>query len=599
MKIDFGNITYFNGINDGKVYDPSKNASLNFNENHFNDLLNSGMYRDAVTYAKQYHMNDFDDDKEYYGYIAELEAVADEMEAKYARIRSNKDLMDKVSFAENIFTDRGLEKLSGNKYADEFKKMKKEIGGINSSMLSITFQPKKQKFGLDFLKRDNNISNVENIYDALGMTEADLRDAGIKIKNDVKTGETTLYFNKSHKLADKILYNTTAINSATSLFDYYNPNYYINRSYQPIIKGYDKNGKSVDYDLSNKNVYNHFINYKTYIENALNAKEEAFKENNNPKQYNTFVGPALSDELDNYTTAYLNGEIDPQKYYNYRKKILGGLDEVVRSIGVENYEIYSNVDNDEPTDMTNRLLDTKRKQELQTYLQSIDEKRIHYGTRSVNGKIGLNIIIDPLSAKDADIKSNTDIAKQYRGKTIEIFIPNADFAQNQINKVIQEDTHFRALAKLNHMQDYSYGYTTSDGLEIKPDGTGRFIVTDKNGISEEKTKNEVNNIIELDMGIKDYLTIMPFRYANIMNNAVNSTQYFELSKQAAVKMVSSVYPDIPLIDEYGQPITDINDIFELDLRFIPGDVAKKIQLIRDTYNKLYKGYNYQMSSRLS
>lgn len=608
MIVDFGKMSYFDGVNDGRVLVPEVNGVLKFKTSHFQEMINNGNLRDAANYARLYHMNNLDDDRQYYNYIKQIEDEADEIEAKYARVRDNKEVFDKIQFADNVFQDRGLEKLSyDNKYANTFKQLKQEIGGKDATRLSITFQAKKQKFlGLDFLAEDNNDRDVQTLYDKLGMTEADLREMGIKISNDIKTGETTLTFNKSHRLADKILYNLNYVDNSYQTKP--SVSAFVDKltgfdNFQPKIKGLNnKNEEIYNYNLNDAITFSHFTAYQKMIKEATEAKDIAFAENEGPKQYNSIVAPIFTDELQSYTMAYQKGKLDPKKYYNYRDEIVGGLDEMIRSIGVENYEIYSNVNNEEKTDMTQRLLDTIDKQNLQSWLQSIDRSRINYMTQSINGELGLLITVDPMAKKETDIKDNTAIDKQFKGRSIKIFIPKPDFAMDLINNSIQNNTQFKAKAKLNKMQDYDYGYTTTNQDVIEPDGLGGFkkIVT-INGKKVETplTKDEATSEIQLDMGIKDYLSTTPYQFANRSNMGVLNDEYYTLSKQAALKMVNEIYPNILLIDEFGEPINDIQDLFEVDLNYVPGDVAKKIQKFRDTYNKLYKGYNYQSVSKLS
>lgn len=608
MLVDFGRITYFDGVNDGRILTPEVNRVLEFDTDYFQEMINNGNLRDAANYARLYHMNNLDDDRRYYNYIKQIEDEADEIEAKYARIRNDKNLFDKVQFAENVFQNRGLEKFSyDNEYANTFKQLKQEIGSKDATRLSITFQAKKQKFlGLDFLAEDNNDRDVQTLYDKLDMTEADLREMGIKISNDIKTGETTLTFNKSHRLADKILYNLNYVDNSYQTKP--SVSSFVDKltgfdNFQPKIKGLNnKNEEIYNYNLNDAITFSHFTAYQKMIKEATEAKEIAFAENEGPKQYNSIIAPIFTDELQSYTMAYQKGELDPKKYYNYRDEIVGGLDEMIRSIGVENYEIYSNINNKEKTDMTQRLLDTIDKQNLQSWLQSIDRSRINYMTQSVNGELGLLITVDPMAKKETDIKDNTTIDKQFKGKSINIFIPKPDFAMDLINNSIQNNTQFKAKARLNKMQDYDYGYTTTNQDVIEPDGLGGFKKTSTiNGkkIEIPLTKDEATSEIQLDMGIKDYLSTTPYQFANRFNVGVLSDEYYTLSKQAALKMVNEIYPNILLIDEFGKPIDDIQDLFEVDLNYVPGDVAKKIQKFRDTYNKLHKGYNYQSLSKLS
>lgn len=621
MLVDFGRMTYFDGVNDGRILTPEVNRVLEFDTDYFQEMINNGNLRDAANYARLYHMNNLDDDRRYYNYIKQIEDEADEIEAKYARIRNDKNLFDKVQFAENVFQDRGLEKLSyDNNYANRFKQIKQDFIGNDTSKISITFHPKTQKFIFDFLKRDNDTQNVQSLYDKLGMNEAELREQGIKISTDIKTGKTTLTFNKAHNLADKILYNLP-YKSTRNLQNMYNAkdgfwnkaiaffndiNMYDpdngdkSVAYNPDIAIIDNKGNktkldNTEYDM----IYN---SYKRMIKDAEEAKINAFAENEGPKQYNSIVAPIFTDELQSYTMAYQKGELDPKKYYNYRDEIVGGLDKMIRSIGVENYEIYSNINNEEKTDMTQRLLDTIDKQNLQSWLQSIDRSRINYMTQSVNGELGLLITVDPMAKKETDIKDNTAVDKQFKGRSVKIFIPKPDFAMDLINNSIQNNTQFKAKAKINKMQDYDYGYTTTDQNVIQPDGLGGFKkISTINGKKVETplTKDEATSEIQLDMGIKDYLSITPYQFANRFNMGVLSDEYYTFSKQTALKMVNEIYPNIPLINEFGEPINDIQDLFEVDLNYVPGDVAKKIQKFRDTYNKLYKGYNYQSVSKLS
>ena len=182
MKINFGDYTYFDGKLDGvDIAKGSTNypftyiQSHMFDENKFNQLVANRQYSDAADYASQFHFSDPETQKAHESDIINLRRNGRVLGAIYGRVQDPTDLA-KITFADNVFVDGGLERSGNNDLNTAFENIKSKIGSTvdengnvvnEASTLEIIFEPKTNKLlGIDWLMPDNN-NNIEKFYKIL------------------------------------------------------------------------------------------------------------------------------------------------------------------------------------------------------------------------------------------------------------------------------------------------------------------------------------------------------------------------------------------------------------------------------------------------
>ena len=124
MKINFGNYTYFDGKADGIIYQGTPGATATgkwaFDENKFNQLISNRQYNDAADYAAQFHFNDPETQKAHENDIINLRRNGRVLGAIYGRVQDPTDLA-KITFADNVFVDGGLERNGNNNLNTSFE----------------------------------------------------------------------------------------------------------------------------------------------------------------------------------------------------------------------------------------------------------------------------------------------------------------------------------------------------------------------------------------------------------------------------------------------------------------------------------------------
>ena len=210
MKINFGDYTYFDGKNG--IYIPKGSTdypftfiqSHMFDENKFNQLVANRQYNDAADYASQFHFSDPETQKAHESDIINLRRSGRVLGAVYGRVKDPTDLA-KITFADNVFADGGLERGGNSEINTAFEDLKSKIGSTvdsdgnvtnEASTLEITFEPKTNKLlGIDWLMPDNN-NNIENFYKTSGLNVNTRRDNGVQVIN--KAGSTIIRLDKSN-----------------------------------------------------------------------------------------------------------------------------------------------------------------------------------------------------------------------------------------------------------------------------------------------------------------------------------------------------------------------------------------------------------------
>lgn len=601
MKVQFGNYTFFDALSDDKgVYQGTNDAYKDkaFNDTYFNQLISTRRYIDAADYAAQYHFNDPEVQKAHENDIINLRRNGRVLGAIYGRIQDD-NILKKIEFFDSALSDGGLERLNVtntkdptyNEYADKFIKAKEELGnementgwfpdvkkdGRKATGLTVHFAPTKRKFlGIDWLAADND-NSIEEFYNTSGLSEQDLKKAGVDVIH--KDGATSLKFDKSNPLANKILYN---IPEHMSLQGPLSP---LGNGNVPVnVTGYDDKG---DISYGKKNV----SELKSLISEAKAAKEEVFsKLNLEHRDYSSTIGPMLSDELSALKQSLASGEITETQYNQQAKALAPHIFSAIYSLGSGNYQMYSNKYNEDTTDETLVPMGNKERGELVDLINNYAPKDIDVSAMVSNGKIGTLITLKGTGNETASDKND--------GHRVQIFVPG--LLQEEAQQKINRNTSTRAVQELNSMIDWGYDYKLRDGSSVSVNGKGEFLKDDK-VINKESAIREINK----DMIMEDAISNLKFQYMNSDGNIIDNTKYEQMSKLLSMNAVQDIYQDIHLninpqtldvtiTDKYGN-VHNPDDIFDrkVSRENTQYEVYNRLEEIYAMYNELMNELNY-------
>ena len=584
MKVNFGNYTYFDGKADGIIYQgtPGATATGNwaFDENKFNQLISNRQYNDAADYAAQFHFSDPETQKAHESDIINLRRSGRVLGAVYGRVKDPNDLA-KITFADNVFVDGGLERSGNNEINTAFEDLKSKIGSAvdsdgnvtnEASTLEITFEPKTNKLlGIDWLMPDNN-NNIENFYKTSGLNVNTLRDNGVQVIN--KDGRTILRFDKSNPLANKILYNTpTVLNGMAGDVDRA-----VLATKPTKVVGYNKKGEVTGEtdDLRE---------FRAFIKDARNTKEKYFKDFDlTYKDYSSTVGPMISDELSSLKAMLNSGQINETQYNQQARAIAPHIFSAINTLGSGNYEMYTNNFNEEPTDETLVPVENKDRSKLTDLISNYDPKDIDVSAMVSNGKIGALITLEGTGNETASDKND--------GRRIQIFVPG--LLQEEAQAKINRNTSTRAIQELNSMIDWGYSYKLRDGSEIGVNDRGQF-TKNKEVINKQSAIQEINK----DMIMEDALSNLKFQYMNADGNITDNLKYEEMARLLSMNAAADIYgdvklnvnpqtTDVTLSDKFGNIYTS-DDIFNRNI-----DKDKTQYEIYYRLNEIYSMYNELM-----
>ena len=562
MKVILGNYTYYDpNSDDNKVYDinyrdnKTKYAKwfnkYTFNKTHFNQLVSNRQYQDAADYASKFHFDDPATQRAHENDILNLRREGRKIAAVYGRI-DDVDKLNKISFLDHVFVDGGLEQISDNPYAKRFAEFKQNLGSTHkkgivgysneideeATAISFTFAPEKQTlFGIDWLAKDNTKRSVESFYANSGLNEAQLKSAGVEVTH--KDGFTTIKFDKSNPLANKIIYNALP---GTSKGDSGGGS-----DYNIILKGYNSDGKEIG-DISSWRSQS-WNEMRNIISDAEDAKTSAFQALDMAKKdYSSTVGPALDDNLEILNQMLASGQITQQEYNQQRKTVGSILDQAIRSLGSGNYEMFSNAYNDEATDETLISLDNEQRSEIIQSISAANPKNLHFNAMVSNGQIGTLVTIDADEVSDKNISDNDD-RNEVKRRRRQVFIPGfmSEIAQEKINR----NTSTRAIQEINSMQDYGYSFKTTDGQEIYSSMDGKFYID-----GQEISKDDATKAINKTMIIEDATANLKYQFTNNSGEMYDTEGYEQMARAIAVKAANELNPDI----SFGNNVT-VEDIF--------------------------------------
>lgn len=551
MKISFGNYSYYDPTKKSVVPQGDGANKYKFNNSLFQQLIAHRQYQDAADYASKYHFDDPATQRAHENDILNLRREGRKLSAVYGRI-DNVDKLNKISFLDNVFVDGGLDRLSDNPYAKQFGSFKQHLGSTHkkgiigytdeidkeATAVSFTFAPEKRKlFGIDWLAKDNTTKSIEAFYANSGLNEVALKSAGVEITH--KDGSTTIKFDKSNPLANKIIYNAIPSVSGGDIGG--------NSNNDIVLKGYTADGKEIkDASFLRSQSWNEM---RDMIADADEAKTEAFNAlDMTEKDYSSTVGPSLDDNLEQLNQLLATGQITQQDY-NQQRKIVGSiLDQAIRSLGSGNYEMFSNAYNDEATDETLISLGSEQRSEMIQSITAADPKSLHFNAMISNGQVGTLVTID---ADEVDSKkiNDEDTRNQVKRRRRQIFIPGfmSELAQEKINR----NTSSRAVQEINSMQDYGYGFKTTDGQEIYSSMDGRFW---RDG--QEISKDEAIRAIDKTMIIEDATANLKYQFTNKEGTMYDTDGYENMARAISVKAANKLNPEI----SFGDKVT-IQDIF--------------------------------------
>ena len=591
MKIDFGNYTYFDGKNG--IYIPKGSTdypftfiqSHMFDENKFNQLVANRQYNDAADYASQFHFSDPETQKAHESDIINLRRSGRVLGAVYGRVKDPNDLA-KITFADNVFVDGGLERSGNNEINTAFEDLKSKIGSTvdsdgnvtnEASTLEITFEPKTNKLlGIDWLMPDND-NNIENFYKTSGLNVNTLRDNGVQVIN--KDGSTILRFDKSNPLANKILYNTrTVLNGMMGDVDRA-----VVATKPTKVVGYNKKGEVTGEtdDLRE---------FRAFIKDARNTKEKYFKDFDlTYKDYSSTVGPMISDELSSLKAMLNSGQINETQYNQQARAIAPHIFSAINTLGSGNYEMYTNNFNEEPTDETLVPVENKDRSKLTDLISNYDPKDIDVSAMVSNGKIGALITLEGTGNETASDKND--------GRRIQIFVPG--LLQEEAQAKINRNTSTRAIQELNSMIDWGYSYKLRDGSEIGVNGRGQF-TKNKEVINKQSAIQEINK----DMIMEDALSNLKFQYMNADGNITDNLKYEEMARLLSMNAAADIYgdvklnvnpqtTDVTLSDKFGNIYTP-DDIFNrnIDRDKTQYEIYYRLNEIYSMYNELMDELNF-------
>lgn len=581
-------------INDKELGNLAK--SYEFDEKKFNQLINQRKYNEAADYAAQYHFDNAKKQEAHENYIENLRRDGRRLSAFYSNVAPED--MDAIDFNMGVFEDGGIDALSDtNDYKNNFIEAKNNIGGQGSTTLKVTFKPTKHYlFGIkrgffDALLPDNPYS-IENFYDKIGMSAEELSEKGINIT--IEKGRPTITFDKSHGLANKILYNLAYFNSISDDTTWLGARK-TDFNHDIQITGYDGNGKKVQ-----QTVYNNtdlpLRNIKRIINNTNDiASNYENLDENKVKVYSSTIGGLISPELEDLKKQYKSDKITAAQYRSALNTQYNEIIGTLKSIGSGGYQIYGN-NGKEISDNTLRLLDNKERSRAIDMISNSDD--ITLESMVSNGQIGTLVTIGALEEEKKKIGYNPTYDDMTKSRRFQFFIPGlfTDLVQKQINR----NTLTRAVQEINSMQDGNYEYQTVDGEKIKPDGRG-FFNRIKGKTFTTISKDEAQTLINKDMAILDGKKIK-YQFINDNDQLVNYNGYDSLVKQYAYNVVNELYPTVPLIDVYGNPITidkafenvsflgtKVNDFTRTELS---AEVSAKLNEFYNIYNSIINSTDY-------
>lgn len=523
-----------------------------FKQEVVDNYINNNDYTNASKLLNKYKPNDVEDLKEYNNYVHQFNHEARIMNGIYSQI-DDKDTKAKIKFANNVFTENGLDNFIGDQdvepYIKKFNDIKGRIGSSDkkkATSLSIEFQPKQQTlFGIDWLMPDNTSNSLEAFYERTGLTEGDLRAAGVEVTHP--DGKDVIKFKKNNKYANQIIAGLRLYQGSYGDMPIRDRHYYNN-----VIRGYDDAGNEID----GNPWWNDVIRFKNMIKDASEVKEAAFEKVRGNKNYSSTIGPLLTDGIDQVEKQFAEGKINETEYHRRKKELYDWVEQGIMSLGSQDFQMYTNYGGNWSDPTLKEVPSDKRRELVEWIGANIDKVKIN--SMLSNGQAGALITIPARTKTAKDIDSDKRTTENLAERAIHVFVPGLfmEKVQEQINR----DSKMRAMREINSMQDYGYGWDCSDGTELHAmDGVfwkewkevenGRE-VTKTQQVSQEDAVREINRT----MIIEDAVNNLPFQFMNHKGEVFDREGYENMAAQWAYKAGEELYGNIPLQTSRGDNI---------------------------------------------
>ena len=139
------------------------------------------------------------------------------------------------------------------------------------------------------------------------------------------------------------------------------------------------------------------------------------------------------------------------------------------------------------------------------------------------------------------------------------------------------------------MQDYGYGFKTTDGREIYSSIDGRFWCD-----GQEISKDEATKAINKTMIIEDATNNLKYQFTNKEGTMYDTDGYENMARAIAVKAANELHPEIP----FGDKVT-VKDIFDKKGAgpTVADEYASKMQYqLYDKYQDVFDIYDKIMAA---
>lgn len=568
------------------IITPYKSMS-EFDTKHYDDLIKTEKYADAADYLEQHIPSNPKNNNVWLTEIQNLRNKAAENIALYNG--TSEEVKTKMRFADKVFKDN----VSGDDdYSKNFIEMSKLIGlGMvtnfsNSHIMPNPFNttpssspkyptdisPNIRPLGFGLYSTDphrrnveyknrihirfaapqkymftnaitgnkvynNNNNNINNFLQSKGYTKEDLAKQNIIIHEE-SDGSSTISIDESNALFNKFMYDVIQTQEDNI----------------GIVQGmFDENIRIARESMAGNT---HFVNidddygmiqFKRIIDDAINTKLARKEEvENTPQTYTSTVGPFIDDRMEILNSYYSRGYLTQEQYDERKKFIQDEQKQLLGSINVD-HQMYSNF-NDQNKPLSE--LDYEDKQTILNALNDSDLDDVILQSMIVNGTIGTFVTIKNPTVKPK-AKSLSDFRKQKlqevdAPKPLQVFIPT--LFHDKAQAAIMRDTKTRSVIKYDELDRWNSTYKFVDGNVLqKVDGIFQI-----NG--QAVSKEQILAMISNDMAIKDVQLGLYQKNVNTKGQLINPDKYAQEALLAAIKISNENYPNVPLVDEEGNPL---------------------------------------------
>ncbi len=491
------------------------NKDADFDINTFNNYVDNKQYQEAYEYGSMLQYTDPNLQQEWVNILDDMRFKGIKEQQLYENVDESKKAA--IDFYDNILSPNGLDKISDdNPYKTNY------LNQINSMLnggtkFRVEFQPKKQeRWGLDWLKGDNDTKNIQSFYDKTKLSKSYLESQGIKVYKD--NGKDYLEFDASNPLRDEILIN---------IFSDY-------KRYNPSLFGVDDNGNIVTKDMNNPIAESSYVGSASFKPSQLQLTQRLYKDAEeeskiaydeiipSERQYSSRIAPNMFGALDEIN-ALLESEAIKTSDHKYKsamyiRNLISGL---AQTEGFNQQEIWYDADNEG----TNKLVtDNEEKQRLYDKFVA-NSGTVKIGTVITGNKVGIHITIPGKQKDNGEVTESTSFS---------IF---GDDIEQGIQKFVNNDPEMRAWRETLTLEEIGNNYTTHDGKTYKVDAYGRWFENDK---PINATQDDIQKIIRKDIDIKNNVRDIVYANVNHNNEIINNDLFEAQLKYAAFATASSI-----------------------------------------------------------